>query len=314
MLNKIFDFHDSEVRFFLILLLLLSVTFVSSLILGARVDRRDASTPTVVVRHNFPQVPITAKSAYVYDLRTQTVLFARNENTRLPLASLTKVMTALVAEESLSAGSTVTVTQEALTPEGDSGLKVSEHWRLKDLIDFSLVSSSNDGIHAVALAIGSQGNRNSDEVVDDFVKKMNEKAHSLGLKNTYFWNDTGLDESEVKGGAYGTAREMAELFRYILSAHPDLMEATRESSTTLTSLDAEAHAAHNTNVITSEIPGLIASKTGFTETAGGNLVFVFDPELGRPIVISILGSTQEGRFTDARALVSATLQYLAEEE
>jgi len=70
--------------------------------------------------------------------------------------------------------------------------------------------------------------------------------------------------------------------------------------------------ARNTNKMASDTPGLIGSKTGYTGTAGGNLAFVFDPELGRPIIITVLGSTAEGRFEDAKKLIDATLNYLSD--
>lgn len=312
MINQFFKSRESEIRFFFLLFISLALLMVSSYVLGSRVERGDVSTPTRVTQGEFPAVTLEAKSAYVYDARTKAVLFAKNENTRLPLASLTKVMAALVAKEISPTYGTVTVTREALSIEGDSGLKAGERWSLKDLLDFSLVSSSNDGIRAVALSLGALSNATvgSEEIVDDFVRSMNKKALELDLKNTYFWNETGLDESEVKGGAYGSAKDMATLLEYVISREPALLEATREKETTLISLDKFEHVARNTNSLASAIPGLIASKTGFTSTAGGNLVFAFDPELGHPIVISILGSSAEGRFEDARKLVEATLVYL----
>jgi D-alanyl-D-alanine carboxypeptidase (penicillin-binding protein 5/6) len=312
MLNQFFQKKESEIRFFFTLLIALSLLLVSSHVLGSRVERGDVSTPTRSAANVFPVVEIEAKSAYVYDSRTKTVIFAKNENKRMPLASLTKVMAALVAKELSPDYSVVTVTRSALSIEGDSGLHADEKWTLGDLLDFSLVSSSNDGIHAVALSLGALTNASAseEEMVDDFVRQMNGKALELDLKNTYFWNETGLDESEVKGGAYGTAKDMATLLEYILEREPGLLEATRNTETVIISLDSFEHVAKNTNALVSEIPGLLASKTGFTSTAGGNLVFAFDPELGRPIIISVLGSSAEGRFIDAKKLVAATLEYI----
>jgi D-alanyl-D-alanine carboxypeptidase len=311
-LNQFFEKKESEVRFFFALLIGLMILVVSSYVLGARVEREDFSTPTLTAMGKFPAIELEATGAYVYDARTKEVIFAKNENQRLPLASLTKVMAALVAEDLSPSYGTVTVTREALLAEGDSGLRVGERWGLRELLDFSLVSSSNDGIRAVALALGalSRANLTEEQIVDDFVREMNEKAQELGLKNTYFWNETGLDESDVKGGAYGTARDMALLLEYILAREPALMEATRDSESLVRSLDNLEYLVKNTNQLAPEIPGLLASKTGFTSTAGGNLIFAFDPELGRPIIISVLGSSAAGRFTDARKLVDATLEYL----
>ena len=89
-----------------------------------------------------------------------------------------------------------------------------------------------------------------------------------------------------------------------------MLEATRKATTTLLSLNNYPHVARNTNSIVAEIPGLLVSKTGLTNTAGGNLVIVFDPELGRPIIVSILGSTEGGRFEDARTLINAVMEYI----
>ncbi|MEK7135307.1 MAG: hypothetical protein AAB780_01230 [Patescibacteria group bacterium] len=311
MLNQFFTSRESEIRFFLMLFIALALLLVTSYVLGTRVERGDVSTPTRTASI-FPVVALRAKSAYVYDARTQTVLFAKDENERLSLASLTKLMAAVVATDISPEYAQVIVSQEAIRADGDSGLLPDERWTLQDLLDFSLMSSSNDGIRAVALSLGalSRFDANESEIIDDFVKAMNNKALELDLKNTYFWNETGLDESEVKGGGYGSARDVAMLLEYILGAEPHLLEATRQAETTITSIDNNKHVAKNTNRLASDTPGLIGSKTGYTDTAGGNLAFVFDPELGRPIIVTILGSTASGRFEDAKKLIDATLLYI----
>ena len=310
--NQFFTIHHSEIRFFLILSAVLAFLLTVSFILGLGVERRDRSVPSETASQQFPTVVLEAKAAYVYDSRTKTVLFAKNENTPLPLASLTKIMSALVAEDLSPLYGIVTVSEEALKAEGDSGFFRDEKWTLKDILDFSLLSSSNDGMRAVALSLGalSKAGASSEEIIGDFVGEMNRKARELGLKNTYFWNETGLDESDIKGGAYGSARDMSVLSEYILTHRPLMFEATRRNVTVFQSLDNRLHVATNTNTIITEIPGLVASKTGLTDTAGGNLIIVFDPELGRPIIVSILGSTESGRFRDARTLLAAIMEYI----
>lgn len=311
MLDQFFTTRENEIRFFLTLFIILALFLTASYVLSSRIDRSDISVPTRTASV-FPEVALEAKGAYVYDARTKQVLFAKNADQRLSLASLTKLMAAVVARDISPEYGTVTVTARALKAEGDSGLKGGERWELGDLLDFSLVSSSNDGIRAVALSLGAlqELGASDDEVVNDFVLKMNAKALELDLKNTYFWNDTGLDESDVKGGGYGTARDVARLLEYIIETRPELLEATREKETVVVSLDNFRHVAKNTNRLASDTPGLIGSKTGFTETAGGNLAFVFDPELGRPIIVSILSSSAQGRFEDAKKLINATLKYI----
>ena len=310
--EHIFPNRNADLRFFVVLIIALCLLFGVSMIAGSRVDRSDHSVPTELVQPAFPPVALKAKSAYVYDVRTEQVLYARDENVRLPLASLTKLMVALVAYEEAPAYGTVTVGREALAAEGDSGLLTDERWSLKDLIDFSLISSSNDGMRAVALSLGALDRSlvSEKDIINDFVVSMNSKASELSLKNTYFWNETGLDESAVKGGAYGSAKDISTLLHYMLTRYPELLHATRRPLSQLTSLDNEVHVARNTNPIALTIPGLLASKTGYTQIAGGNLAFAFDPEIGRPIIVVILGSTSAGRFEDAEELVNATMAYI----
>jgi len=305
--------QESEIKLFVILAVTLLLLLVISLIINPRAEKGDFPTRSEIATHPFSEVRLEAKAAYVYDARTKTVLFTKNENTRLSLASLTKLMSSLVADDSSPLFSVISVSKEALNSEGDAGLYRDEKWLLKDLLDFSLLTSSNDGIRAVALTLGalSSAGASTEGIINDFVGEMNKKAGELGLKNTYFLNVTGLDESDTKGGAYGTARDTGVLLEYILINRPELLEATREVNVTFSSLDNKLHLAKNTNSIASEIPGLIASKTGSTATAGGNLVFIFDPELGRPFIITILGSTEKGRFEDARTLIDAVMEYIS---
>ena len=100
---------------------------------------------------------VTAKSVLVVDTRDHEILFAKNEEQQLPLASITKVMSAITAKALSSAGEPpIIVTKQALTEDGDYGLRPEEKWKLNDLLKFSLVVSSNDGMRAIASVIGSQ--------------------------------------------------------------------------------------------------------------------------------------------------------------
>ena len=286
------------------------VALVSILAGGKKAEEKAALAKEQA--HVFPAVEVGAKAAYVYDLREHKVLYEKNADARLPLASLTKLMSALVASDLAPSYGTIEVPGDALKTYGDSGLKPGEKWSLQSLLDFSLVSSSNDGIAAVALSLAAVNKSTSSdaEIIQSFVSAMNEKASALGLKNTYFFNPTGLDESNIKNGGYASAKDITTLLSYIVTNKPELLEATREPAAVFTSLDNVAHAAKNTDAVVADIPGILASKTGFTDIAGGNLTFAFDPELGHPIVVTILGSTADGRFDDAKALVNGTLRYL----
>ncbi|KND48960.1 MAG: D-alanyl-D-alanine carboxypeptidase (penicillin-binding protein 5/6) [Parcubacteria bacterium C7867-005] len=307
--------NKHELRFIAALGVLLVALILISTIMSNKVMRDGTSVPSEVVINPFDSVEINAKAAYVFDIRENKIIYSKNESERLPLASLTKVMSALVAISIAPEESVITITNKAIRTDGDSGLRVGERWSLKDLLDFSLTSSSNDGTKAVALALGAIGKSDATdkEKEVDFINSMNTMANKLGMKNTYFFNETGLDESDKKGGAYGSAKDVASLFAYILKNNPNLLEATKHDTITIRSMDNFVHTAVNTDQIVADIPGIKGSKTGFTDIAGGNLVIAFDPELGRPIIISVLGSTAEERFRDVEKLVRATLLSLSAE-
>ncbi len=256
-----------------------------------------------------PALSLTGRAAYAEDLQTHTVLYAKNAETQLPLASLTKLMTILTASEILSPDDTVTISKEALAIEGDSGLRLGERWRVKDLIDFTLVVSSNDGAHALALAAAEKAG----ETNEAFIARMNAKAHILDLGQTFFIDDTGLDISTTSAGAYGSARDVAAIISYIARTDPTLIEGTTASSATFKSLDGYVHRGENTSLVISSLDGAIGSKTGFTDLAGGNLAVVFEPIPGRPVAAVILGSTRDGRDTDMEALAASAKTTLRRE-
>lgn len=252
----------------------------------------------------FGKVQIRAKAAYVYDLAEEEVLYAKQENAELPLASLTKAMTALTALRDRPGLTGVSIAKAALAEEGDNGLFEGERWRLNDLVEFMLVSSSNDAASAIAIA-GGNGN------VDVFVSRMNALAKSMELHRTSFINPTGLDAADLSAtGGTGTAKEITKIFTSLLQEFPEVFPETAAPRATFASLDGIAHTVKNTNTITGMIPGLIASKTGFTDLAGGNLTVIASVGLQQPIVITVLGSTVDGRFDDVKILLDAAIRYI----
>ncbi len=244
---------------------------------------------------------ITARAAYVEDLSTRKVLFEKNSEAQVPLASLTKLMTVYVALDSLVANDYVEIPREALAPEGDAGLYANEIWLIRDLVDFTLMSSANDGAHALALSAAkkrgiSEGN---------FVFQMNESAKSLNMVQSVFLNDTGLDVASSTPGALGSARDIAVLLRQIFTRHTDAFSGSTFPVRTFLSASNFTHTATNTTMIGSIAPRAIISKTGFTDLAGGNLALVFEPLLGHPVAAVVLGSTLEERETDMKLLIEA---------
>ena len=238
----------------------------------------------------FDTVTLSAHAAYVFDVNAKKALYAHNAETQLPLASLTKVMVALVASEQAPSETFIAIKPDYFLNEGDSGFFVGERWRLNDLLNFMLMTSSNDGADAVASVVGALNVDGKKESVDQapkqkFINTMNARAAELGLSQTYFLNETGLDKNTMTSGAYGSAHDMALIFSYALQNAPEALEATRYTTFRFTSVDGFAHTAENTNDLAPLIPAFIAGKTGFTDLAGGNLVIAFEAGPGRPIVI-----------------------------
>lgn len=242
----------------------------------------------------FDNINLEAKSAYVFDVISKKPIFELNAGSQLPLASLTKLMTAAVAKENIPEWTLVDISPAAIMAAGDYGFLAGEKWKISDLLDAMLISSSNDAAAAIALS------RN------DFVFLMNKKSDELKLRQTYFLNSTGLDSNNQIAGAYGSARDVANLLNYLIKSHPSLLEATQYGE-----IQINSRSFKNTNKLIDEMPGIIAGKTGYSDLAGGNLAVVFDIGLEHPVIIVALGSSEEGRFEDVKKLYNETLKYFS---
>lgn len=288
-------------------------TFVTSLEhtngdTAAATDASAATAPLTIASTTppvtFTDLNLTAAAAYVYDITTGQVLFEKNAHQVVPLASVTKLMTALVAAEILSGDAAVGINEASLHQYGNSGLLENEVFDRQTLTDLTLMSSSNDGAYAIAAAAGKY--LDPDDPVTAFILAMNARAKELGMTDTVYKNTTGLDITDTESGADGSAADMAKLMSYIVLHYPELLHATTEPTVTIASEDGFSHNGQNTNYYTNEIPGLIGSKTGYTTLAGGNLVVAFNAGLNRPVVAVALGSTRQARFTDILALSAAS--------
>lgn len=255
---------------------------------------------------------IQAKSFYVYDILDNKTIFSKDEHAKLPLASITKLMTGFVVMDVMPDNTIITICKNDIALDAENGLSdgllTGEKWQLKDLLDLSLMISSNGGMHAIASAL------NSYEIINnkDTVQMMNEKADTLGLKDTIFINETGLDVDKSMSGAYSSAYDVSMLLGNILKNNPSLISSTNKQSENFISESNIKHTAINTNTSMNQISGMIASKTGFTDLAGGNLAIIFDAGLMHPVAIVVLGSTVDGRFSDVVKLANITLEKLSE--
>ncbi len=267
----------------------------------------------VPVNDPFNGLSLSAKSFFVWDMQKEKKLGSLNEELQFPLASLTKLMTILVASESSFYEATVEIGQDDLDIDGDYGLIAGEKWRLSDIIDFVLLTSSNDGAHALASLTGAFSSELNNQTKEElFVDMMNKKAKQLGMSQTYFLNGTGLDVSKTVSGAYGSAKDITILVENIAQEYPNLLEVSSYKETELNS-DILVHQISNTNQAVETLPNIVASKTGFTDLAGGNLTVIFDAGIGHEIIISVLGSTKEERFSDVEKLIWASLEKIFKE-
>lgn len=220
-------------------------------------------------------------------------------------------MTAIVALEKVDPELPVLIERDFLKQYGNSGLFPNEKWFLNDLSKISVLTSANDASYAIAASVGSiLTNSTHEEGVDHFISEMNKKAKEIGMEKTYFHNATGLDMEEEDAGAYGSARDMVKMVLYALSDHSDILYATRHKEREMTSLSDLHHNFQNTNPAVSEMNGILASKTGYTDLAGGNLVVVINADLNYPVIIAVMGSTFKGRFEDTKKLITATKDHL----
>jgi D-alanyl-D-alanine carboxypeptidase (penicillin-binding protein 5/6) len=259
---------------------------------------------TVIPVKKFPSVAIEGRAAIVWDVENNIAIYEKNADEALPLASITKIMTALTAVDIFSPDDIIPITFSALEGGSNAGLIAGDVWVAKDLIAYKLTTSANGASTALKEAAASRN--------IDFINRMNEKATSLTLLNTLYVNETGLDFGIANGGSYGSARDTARLMTHAIATESELFSATTKPSITTRSVSGQIYKSLNTNEIVGKIPGLIASKTGYTLAAGGNLAVAFDAGLAQPIVIVVLGSTRDGRFTDVLALVNETVNYFSE--
>lgn len=257
--------------------------------------------PTSVPQKINDNITVTAKTAYVWDVKNQRALYNKNADEPLPLASITKLMTTLLAHELFSENELVTISLSAILQEGNSNLIEGEQLNAEQTRELALISSSNDAAYALAASVGSL--LGGQDPTSQFIEGMNIRAKELGLNSLKFKSATGLDLSETEPGAVGTARDVSFLMEYIITNYPDIIYPTQQSETRVYNTNGAYHEVSNTNQIVRDIPNLIASKTGYTDLAGGNLTIAFDAGMNRPIIITVLGSTYEGRFDDVLKLV-----------
>ncbi len=243
------------------------------------------------IQQIFSTNPVLAKTFSVYDDTDKKEIYSKNGDAVLPFASLSKVMTVILALEKHKLDDVVVIPNSSSQQDKNYALTQGEKWKVGDLAKFTLISSSNDGARDLTMNDGN------------FLKDMNEKAKEIGMQNTVFFNFSGLDIDAEKAGSYGRALDANLMAIYAMNKYPEIFSSTIVPSAILKSLSGNVHNIKNTNTITTEIPNLLFSKTGLTTLAGGNLTIIFKNKADHIIAITLLGSTQEGRFSDMEKLV-----------
>lgn len=285
LLNKIM--HNKKVIIVIVFLVFLIVSHHSF---------QNRQVHNLVSEDIFSEYDFSAQAIYIFDEREEIEIYSKNKEAIIEIASITKVMTALLAMEEFK-NETISISDSAFSAFGDTGLLREEKWPTEKLVTFMLVNSSNDAAEAIAEHYPRGRNK--------FIERMNDRARELGLMTLQFKNPTGLNEVEKFGGR-GSAREVATMFSYVYDMYPEIFEGTTQDEFHVSSLNT-SHVAENTNLYADSYVGLEASKTGYTDKSGGSLAVRFNLGLNQPVTAVVLGTDgREERFTDILEVIRAT--------
>ncbi len=239
--------------------------------------------------------PVTARSVFMVNADDGRVLYAKDPDVGLPMASTTKMMTALIVLENCpDLDAVVTVSRNA-AQVGESSIWLSEgeQMTVRQLLEGLLIQSGNDA--AVALAEYEAG---SEEV---FVQQMNQKAEDLGLKHTHFMNPHGLDTD----GHYASARDLATIGAELMK-YPEAREIVAQPQVSIAvGGDIGTYVFENHNHLLGVLPVVNGIKTGYTENAG-NCIVVSASQKGVNLIAAYLGGTSAHQRDQE---VSVLLQY-----
>jgi D-alanyl-D-alanine carboxypeptidase len=260
-------------------------------------------------KNNFYNTKIFASSSVVIDVDSGTILHYDNGREKIPIASLTKMMTAIVVMEKVkNLDEIVTIDEEALLTDGtkvgcprsgycvDERLHLGEKITVKNLIAAALLNSANDA--AVALGKHITGSQKA------FGELMNEKAKNLNLGDSRFCNPSGLDEDNCYSSAYDIARVAAYSMKYDL-----IWKIMKLPEMEIRSVDEKyVHNLKNTDLLLDQIPNCLGGKTGFTYNAGKSLLLAAaDPATGKHKIIAVI-LNDNNRWEDMRNLTNWTFE------
>lgn len=260
-------------------------------------------------KQNYYDTKIFAGSSAVVDVDSGTILHYDNGRERIPIASLTKLMTAIIVMEKVkNLDEQVAITEDAILADGtkvgcprsgycvDERLHEGEKVTVKDLLMAMLLNSANDA--AIALGDHIAGSQK------DFARLMNEKAEELNLGDSKFCNPSGLDEDDCYSSAYDIARIAAYSMKYDL-----IWKIMKMPEVEIGSCDGKySHRLKNTDLLLGQIPNCLGGKTGFTYNAGKSLLLAAaDPADGKHKIIAVI-LNDNNRWEDMAKLINWTFE------
>jgi D-alanyl-D-alanine carboxypeptidase (penicillin-binding protein 5/6) len=238
-----------------------------------------------------PDPLIDANAAILYDLDTGSYLYEKNIDIKVPIASLTKLLSVLVVQDLFDAREVVTVASGSVRVDGQKQtLYDNERITVGNLVSMMLVESSNDAAYALADYSRTRG--------IDFIARMNAKAAELGMRDCLFTDPAGLDDN-----AYCTVRDLVRLVRSALRTAPQIWPIMAIKELQVVSADGViAHTVKSTDELLGQVPGIIGGKTGNTDGALGCLLLVVKIAPEDATLISIVVGSRT-RFSDTRTLI-----------
>lgn len=232
-----------------------------------------------------PQFKVeTALVKYLDPLtESEQIIFELNQENRWPIASLTKLMTSVIAIEKIGLDKKITMSEKAISTEGTAGdLKIGETYKTGDLIKAMLISSSNDAAMAIIENFGRK----------EFIDEMQKKASELKMSQTSFLEPTGLSFINQS-----TANDLAKLINYVYQNHQELLEISRQREMEIFELESKkTKKILSVNKFAGQ-PDFIGGKTGYIEESGRNLIALFDIN-GKTILSIVLGADDSFKETE----------------
>lgn len=256
-----------------------------------KIDVKLLQEETLQTVKNITQGPkLNARIGLIFDRNSKTILYEKNGQKQVPMASTTKIMTAIIVLENADLKEVVTIDKKAAGTGGSRlGLKVNDKITVHDLLYGLMLKSGNDTAVALAVHVGGS--------VEGFSKMMNEKAQKMGWRNSHFVTPHGLDAE----GHYTTAYELACMADYALQI-PKFKEIVATKQYTAT-INGRPITISNTNELLGVLDGVYGVKTGFTN--GANRCLVTSCKRGKlDIITVVLGAdTKKIRTTDSIKLI-----------